>query len=568
VKVDAGPVYVSDNQIDNFTITPATPVFVNGTKTLLYADTLGFTVQNDGTAYRTKLVWKITPANGVNPNPDLGNDNNSNDPEQWTTGSTSPAVTFTKPGNYTATLKIGSNSCGVGTSSQTFCVDNLPDASYTVTSNVACAGTTLQFNSSSPPSICSITHHSWWVTYSNGGTCGNAAFTFVNNTDTNSKSPQILFTNPGEYTVHLKTYNGDPATSSTTSQIIIISAPPTIKINADSLCFNESLKPKFTITNCNAAPIQSYQWSFPGGTPSSSTSATPPEVNYSVAGTYKVELVVTTKCGIVADSTNIVVNPLPVLQQQASKTYCNGANTEAITFTGAAANTIFKWTNDNPSIGLPASGIGDILSFIITNTDNTKSKVANIQVTPYLGNCSGEPIQFTLTVLPYLSPPIVTSPITYNLNERADSLKAHITSGNTINWYSDAGLQNRLPSAPVPSTKVVQAVNYYVTQSNVLGCESNPSVITVEVIPTLSIPNAFTPNGDGINDFWNIKGSDFGPMIWLQVFNRYGSLLYNEKNHSVKWDGTYNSKRVPTGVYYYILKYDNKTFSGNVTVIY
>jgi gliding motility-associated-like protein len=67
------------------------------------------------------------------------------------------------------------------------------------------------------------------------------------------------------------------------------------------------------------------------------------------------------------------------------------------------------------------------------------------------------------------------------------------------------------------------------------------------------IPNAFTPNGDGINDFWDIrKLSDF-PNCLVSVYSRYGSLVFQSRGYPKPWDGTRNGAQVPTGTYYYII---------------
>jgi hypothetical protein len=88
---------------------------------------------------------------------------------------------------------------------------------------------------------------------------------------------------------------------------------------------------------------------------------------------------------------------------------CPGIATEPVVFTSAMPGTLFKWTNDNPSIGLAASGTGDIPSFVPQNPGNTYL-VANIEVTPYFENdgcdCNGEPVTFTITVGDEIAPEI------------------------------------------------------------------------------------------------------------------------------------------------------------------
>ncbi|WP_300570937.1 gliding motility-associated C-terminal domain-containing protein [Flavobacterium sp.] len=85
---------------------------------------------------------------------------------------------------------------------------------------------------------------------------------------------------------------------------------------------------------------------------------------------------------------------------------------------------------------------------------------------------------------------------------------------------------------------------------NVAGVSTSPLCLTVF--------NEFTPNEDGSNDFFNIKCAEYYPHNKLEIYNRYGSLVYNTKNYKNTWkgianvDGTFNGTELPSGTYYYI----------------
>lgn len=74
-------------------------------------------------------------------------------------------------------------------------------------------------------------------------------------------------------------------------------------------------------------------------------------------------------------------------------------------------------------------------------------------------------------------------------------------------------------------------------------------------------PNLFSPNDDGVGDIFKIDGMDAYPNFTLQIFDRYGSLVYDYQNkgntNPIWWDGTYKGKQSPEGVYYYVLDYNN-----------
>jgi gliding motility-associated-like protein len=85
-----------------------------------------------------------------------------------------------------------------------------------------------------------------------------------------------------------------------------------------------------------------------------------------------------------------------------------------------------------------------------------------------------------------------------------------------------------------------------------------------------NVANTFTPNGDGINDNWVIGGIATYEKPTVQVYNRYGQLLFRSAGGSASpWDGTYKGKYVPAGSYYYIIDLGINGFklSGSVMVI-
>jgi len=91
----------------------------------------------------------------------------------------------------------------------------------------------------------------------------------------------------------------------------------------------------------------------------------------------------------------------------------------------------------------------------------------------------------------------------------------------------------------------------------------------LEIVPLPTMPQAFTPNNDGINDTWTIKYIEGYPDCTVKIYNRIGQLVYSSIGYAVPWDGRYNNTHLPTGTYYYIvdLKANGNTMSGAVTLI-
>ena len=109
----------------------------------------------------------------------------------------------------------------------------------------------------------------------------------------------------------------------------------------------------------------------------------------------------------------------------------------------------------------------------------------------------------------------------------------------------------------------------YVT--NDIGCIDSISHAFYKVIPdlVLEIPNAFSPNGDGINDRWNIDGLKARPNATTEVYNRYGQIVYKSNGYTLGWDGTRNGQLLPSGTYYYVIKPapGEKAYTGWVALL-
>jgi gliding motility-associated-like protein len=107
---------------------------------------------------------------------------------------------------------------------------------------------------------------------------------------------------------------------------------------------------------------------------------------------------------------------------------------------------------------------------------------------------------------------------------------------------------------------------------NSFGCtDIDQASIEIKVPEDLYIPNAFTPNGDGRNTYFSVKGRNVVDLT-VRIYNRWGQLLYTSNNIDFQWDGTFHGKQVQEDVYVYKISatgYHGKSFekTGTVTVI-
>ena len=100
------------------------------------------------------------------------------------------------------------------------------------------------------------------------------------------------------------------------------------------------------------------------------------------------------------------------------------------------------------------------------------------------------------------------------------------------------------------------------------GCTATDDINLIALDPPL-IPNVFSPNGDGIHDYWEIGFLSKYPGATVKVFNRYGQLIYNVVGYAKPWDGTVNGSPLPIGTYYYVISPKNglKDMVGSITII-
>lgn len=147
------------------------------------------------------------------------------------------------------------------------------------------------------------------------------------------------------------------------------------------------------------------------------------------------------------------------------------------------------------------------------------------------------------------------------------TIELRASGGVTYVWEPATGLNNPTIANPIASPD--KTTTYTVTVTTEEGCAATDEV-TVTVIPAITVPNAFSPNHDGVNEIWEIGNIQNYPEARVEIFNRWGNIIYTSNNgYGTPWDGTFNGKELPVATYYYIiyLNASEKPISGNVTLI-
>jgi gliding motility-associated-like protein len=127
--------------------------------------------------------------------------------------------------------------------------------------------------------------------------------------------------------------------------------------------------------------------------------------------------------------------------------------------------------------------------------------------------------------------------------------------GVTYHWSPADFLDD--PNSLTPMASPNYDITYTLIATSSFGCITGTDEVLIRVFEKLRIPNTFSPNGDGINDLWNIISVETYPGASLKVMNRYGEPVFRSRGPYYAWDGKYKNKDVPAGTYYYVIDLGN-----------
>jgi large repetitive protein len=488
------PIYVSEKPVATFNISPKDTICVNSTATI--TNTSGNLIYVDGgDCTNGKLLWSITPATGWTiTSGTFGNDNGTTNSQFWNSGSNTLNINFNQVGTYTIKLTTGNPKCGNTSTTRTICVTPVPTGSFTLSNNTGCEGLVVNATSTTNTPNCGTNRFLWNVTYqpTTGCSPSTTGYVFINNTDATSQNPSFQFNNPGIYSIGLIIYN--PSSTCSTllaSQVVTVKGKPVVNLSAPaSICQNQSISPTQTST-CYITGTSTYNWSFPGGTPASSTNANPGSILYNTPGTYTISLTVTNECGTTTREQNIIVKPVPDLTVPGNLVVCRGTVVSGLTSSSTLAGTSFSWTSSNTAIGLTGTGSGaTIPNFTAANLTNGPIQ-STVNITATNTGCSTSQ-SFTITVLPNPTVSAVTNKtFCAGATSPAISFSGTATSFNWSNSNDAIGLpasgSGNIPSftalntsnAPIQATITVTPVY----QNGAVTCTGTPITFTITVNP-------------------------------------------------------------------------------------
>lgn len=398
--------------------------------------------------------------------------------------------------------------------------------------------------------------------------------------------------------------------------IIINALPvPGVTVTANILCFGENTGSAIASANGGNAPY-TYLWQ--------NNVNTPTITGLSANIYYHVTVTDSLSCSAI-DSIQLIQPSALLSVINASSVKCKG-NSDGTAFAAVTGGTLpYSYLWSNSTVG---SSINDVPAgvFTITITDNNNCTTSNsivitepafnlsLNVTPVNGNCGGSNNGSIYTVTSGGTPPYSF----YWSNNQTDSIIINLASGTyhvTVSDFNDC--QNTSSAIITIPNTILATID---TTKNITSCQDNDDgsllitvsggvnpytylwsngstnkditnltkgEYTITITDSLScsvskifeiksmsgecleITTAFTPNGDGNNDTWEIKRIGLYPKVRVEIYNRWGNMIFISNGYSQFWDGKYNGVDVTSGSYIYIINLNNgsEVYKGTITVI-
>jgi len=517
---------------------------------------------------------------------------------------------FQNSGTYTVGLQVASNmGCVSQVYINTVTVNPLPNATFTFENQ--CIGDLTHFIASANVSSGNVTNYTWDL--NNDHVFGDATGAEID----------FQFLGAGNYPVTLRVTTDQGCIAEVTNYVTI--APlPIIIFNVDGQC--EGAPVQFLNQSSNQVGTIIYTWDF--GDQQTSNDINPAHV-YQADGIYTVTLTGVSSYGCEnSASQTISIKPAPA----ASFTYnevCTGFITHFENTSTADGSSIenYLWTFDddnasvaqNPSHQYGYAGLYTVTLVVYSTEGCRDTATANVNVwalpTPHivasgpLAFCDGGSVDLSVTLDEGYAAIWSTAQTTASINvtldgqyivnvfdehgcQQKDSINVtvwalpviEVSNDTTISlgydvplWASGANWYEWFPATYLNYNNIVdptsvsplETITYTVVGTDLNGClDSNRVTITINADHTLETINLFTPNGDGVNDYFRIRNINLYADCEVKVYNRWGVEVFSEKGYQNDWDGTYKDEKLPEATYYYVIKCDNeKEFDGSISIL-
>jgi gliding motility-associated-like protein len=452
--------------------------------------------------------------------------------------SQNPTNFYSTDGTYNVQLIVSTASGCSDTVVQAIDIYPMPVADFTFVN--ACYGTSIAFTDNS--SVINGTLSNWDWTFGNGNT------SIVQN-------PSELYASEGVYSVQLIATTSDGC-ADTISKSIEVWPIPVVNFTPTDVClntptqFNDLTNVSNTFTTNT---IVQWSWTFGDGGTSNNQN---PIYTYINDGVYQAQLTVISNNGCINDTIlDVTVNPLPQVSFGAdtlsgcSPVVVNFGDSTIINAPGILTSWYWDFGNGLTSSAQFPMGI----QYENPSHSTVKTFGVSLTVTSDKGCVIKDSISNMISVYPIPLAHFTISPEITDIYDREITFTDESIFASVWSWNLGDGTYSTLAN---PIHEYPDSGNYLVTLfiENIYGCKDTTDKL-VRINPTYAIyiPNVFTPDGDGINDFFYATG--FGiKEIQMLIYDRWGTLIYEGYQLDSKWDGVYKGDLVQQDTYVYKIK--------------
>ena len=254
-----------------------------------------------------------------------------------------------------------------------------------------------------------------------------------------------------------------------------------------------------------------------------------------------------------SQSITVVVNPSATMSSSLTGTVCSG-RLYKYTPLSATAGTTYAWSRAAVTgiTNTAATGTGSISE---TLTNSTQAPINVTYVYTLTANGCTNTQNLVVTVNPTPAKLIITADgPTVFCKEESVVLRFNPTNTGTYQWYQD-GVP--VSGATATNTTVYTAGSFTAIVTNAYGCASDPSTAMLVEVPCeigISLPDIFTPNGDGSNDKIKPIVPGIHTFSFFRVYNRWGNLVFESTDPDAAWDGSYKGEMQPQDSYSYVIE--------------
>ena len=393
-----------------------------------------------------------------------------------------------------------------------------------------CEGTTLNLIANSTTAN---------VTYAWTSTNG---FTVSGNT---VNIPNTTTANNGTYTV-VATVNN---CSSSNSKMVTVNPVPVANFALPTfVCMPNGVANFTNQSTIVGGSAITYVWDFGDG--STNSTSTDASHTYASINSYPVKLTATSNgcSNSISKPFNAFFDKPIAAFKVFPDTLCQGVRNTFTDESSAPNSTIQSWNWNFGDNSLPSS---------LTNPTKLYSQPGSYDISLVVKNAQGCSSDVLIKTVKVYLQPVIDAGMSFIVPQGTTvqfSPTINDSTNVTYAWTPAADFVH--PDSLRPFLVVNKNQKYKVTATGEGNCTASDT-LSVVALKTLIIPNAFSPNGDNINDKWEIGNLADYSYATVEIFNRNGQLVFKSYGYSYPWNGTYNGKSLPVGTYYYIIDFKN-----------